>query len=73
MISPGGLTAVRIVLILCCAMAFAGFVVCLFAGEPGVASYGRYRLAAALADAPAGVLLLAGIGLMVVEDPARKR
>ena len=68
-ISPGGLAAVRIILILCCGMAFAGFVVCLFAGEPGVATYGRYRLAKALADAPAGVLLLAGIGLIIVEDP----
>ena len=67
-ISPGGLIAVRIVLILCCAMAFAGFALCLFAGEPGVRNHGTYRLAKALADTPAGVLLLAGIGLIIFES-----
>ncbi len=68
-ISPEGLAAVRIVLALCCAMAFAGFALCLFAGAPGVDSYGQYRLARALAETPAGVLLLAGIGLIIAESP----
>ena len=67
-ISPAGLLAVRIILALCCVMAFAGFVLCLFAGEPGVGNYHTYRLAKALADTPAGVLLLAGIGLIIVES-----
>lgn len=71
-ISPGALAAVRIILIMCCGMAFAGFALCLAAGEPCAANYGQYRLAEALADTPAGVLLLAGIGLMIVEDPAAK-
>ena len=68
-ISPGSLMAVRVVLILCCAMAFAGFALCLFAGEPGVRNFYTYRLAKALGDTPAGVLLLAGIGLIIVEAP----
>ena len=54
-ISPEGLAAVRIVLA--------------FAGAPGVDSYGQYRLARALAETPAGVLLLAGIGLIIAESP----
>ena len=62
----------RIILLMCCGMAFAGFALCLAAGEPCAANYGQYRLAEALADTPAGVLLLAGIGLMIVEDPAAK-
>ena len=68
-ISPGGLAAVQAVLMLCCAMAFGAFVLCLFAGEPTAANFYEYRLAQSLADTPAGVLLLAGIGLMIVEDP----
>ena len=66
-ISPGGLMAVRAVLILCCVMAFAGFVLCLFAGEPGVRNHGTYQLAKALGDTPAGVLLIGGIGLIIFE------
>lgn len=61
--------AVRIILILCCGMVFAGFVLCLSAGEPGVRVWRTYRLAQALAQTPAGVLLLAGIGLIIVEAP----
>ena len=72
-ISPAGLLAVRITLILCCAMAFAAFALCLFAGEPCAGNFRLYRLAQAMAEAPAGVLLLAGIGLLIVEDPALKR
>ena len=68
-ISPAGLMAVRVILGLCCLMVFAAFVLCLFAGEPGVGSYRTYRLAKAMADTPAGVLLLAGIGLIIVEAP----
>ena len=67
-ISPGGLLAVRVILALCCLMAFAGFLLCLFAGEPGVRSHYTYRLAKAMGDAPAGVLLLAGIGLILFES-----
>ena len=72
-ISPAGLLAVRIVLMLCCAMVFAAFVVCLAAGEPGLGSWRAYRLANAMAEAPAGILLLAGIGLMILEDPGAKK
>ena len=72
-ISPAGLWAVRTVLALCCAMAFGAFVLCLFAGEPCAANFRAYCLARAMADAPAGVLLLAGVGLTILEDPARKR
>ena len=72
-LSPGALWAVRVILALCCAMAFAGFVLCLFAGEPCVGNFRAYRLAEALAQTPAGVLLVAGIGLMIVEDPAGKK
>ncbi len=68
-ISAVGLLGVRIVLAMCCVMAFAAFVLCLFAGEPGAGSFHAYRLARAMAEAPAGVLLLAGIGLIIVEDP----
>ena len=60
----------RVALLLCCAMAFAAFVLCLFAGEPGPGTYRTYRLARALAETPAGVLLTAGIGLIVLEDPS---
>ena len=70
-ISPAGLLAVRIVLILCCAMAFAAFAVCLCAGRPSAANFSAYCLARSLAQTPAGVLLLAGIGLIIVEDPQR--
>ena len=63
----------RVTLILCCAMVFAAFAVCLFAGEPTLANHRAYRLARALAEAPAGVLLTAGIGLIILEDPAAKR
>ena len=72
-ISPWGLLAVRITLILCCAMVFGAFVLCLFAGEPCVGNYRSYRLARYMADTPAGVLLLAGIALMIIEDPAVKK
>lgn len=58
----------RAVLILCCAMVFGAFVLCLFAGEPCAANFRSYRLAQALAEAPAKVLLLAGIGLIVIES-----
>ena len=68
-ISPAGLLGVRIVLILCCAMAFAAFVLCLTAAGPGLAACRTYRLARALAETPAGVLLLAGIGLIIIETP----
>ena len=68
-ISPAGLLGVRIVLALCCAMAFGAFLLCLFAGEPRLASFRAYRLAQALAQAPAGVLLLAGIALIILESP----
>ena len=72
-ISPGGLWAVRTVLAMCCALVFSAFVLCLFAGEPCAGNYRTYRLARAMAETPAGVLLLAGIGLIIVEDPATKR
>lgn len=68
-ISPEGLLAVKIILALCCAMVFAGFVLCISAGEPGVGSFQSYRLARALAETPAGVLLVAGVALIIVEDP----
>ena len=68
-ISPAGLLGVRIVLAMCCVMVFAAFVLCLFAGEPCVANFGTYRLARALAQTPAGILLLAGIALIIVESP----
>lgn len=67
-ISPAGLLAVRIILTLCCAMVFAAFVICLFAGEPCAANFELYRLAQEMADTPAGVLLLAGIGLIILES-----
>ena len=66
-ISPGGLVAVQVILQLCCVMVFAGFVLCLQAGELGVGSFSSYRLAQALAETPAGVLLIAGIALIIVE------
>lgn len=72
-ISPGGLWAVRTVLALCCAMAFAAFAICVFAGEPAPDNYRSYRLARSLAEAPAGVLLLAGVGLTILEDPGAKK
>ena len=68
-ISAPGLLAVKITLIGCCAMVFGAFVLCLFAGEPGVANFRTYRLAQALAETPAGVLLLAGIALIIMESP----
>ena len=68
-ISPAGLLGVRIALILCCAMVFAAFAVCLFAGEPTLGNWRAYRLARSLAEAPAGILLTAGIGLIILEDP----
>ena len=36
-------------------------------------SFRAYRLAQAMAETPAGVLLLAGIALVILEDPAGKR
>ena len=60
---------VRITLALCCVMVFAAFVLCLFAGEPSAASFHTYRLAKAMAETPAGILLLAGIALIIVESP----
>ncbi len=63
----------RITLILCCAMVFGAFALCLFAGEPCAGNFRVYQLARAIADTPAGVLLLAGIGLIIVEDPALKK
>lgn len=68
-ISPAGLLGVRIMLALCCAMAFAAFALCLAAGEPCLASFRTYCLARAMAQAPAGVLLLAGIALIILESP----
>lgn len=70
-ISPAGLLAVRIILALCCAMVFAAFAICLFAGEPCVANFHLYRLAQEMADTPAGVLLLAGIALIILESQPR--
>ena len=72
-ISPAGLGAVRAILALCCLMAFAGFVLCLFAGEPGVRNHGTYQLAKALGDTPAGVLLIGGIGLIIFESSQQGR
>ena len=54
-------------MILCCVMVGAGLLICLLAGEPCLANFRAYRLAQALAEAPAGVLLVAGIALIVVE------
>lgn len=71
-ISPAGLLGVRIVLAACCAMVFAAFALCLFSGEPSAANFRAYRLAQALAQTPAGILLLAGVGLIILEDPAKK-
>ena len=68
-ISPAGLLGVRITLVMCCAMVFAAFVLCISAGQPGAGTYHTYRLAKAMAEAPAGVLLLAGIALIIVESP----
>ena len=72
-VSASGLLAVRVTLILCCVMVFGAFVLCLFAGEPCAANFRSYRMAQALAETPAGVLLLAGIGLIIVEDPSTKK
>ena len=66
-ISPAGLDAARMIMILCCVMVGAGLLICLLAGEPCLANFRAYRLAQALAEAPAGVLLVAGIALIVVE------
>ena len=66
-ISPAGLDAVRMIMVLCCVMVGAGVLICLFAGEPCLANFRAYRLARALAEAPAGVLLVAGIALVIVE------
>ena len=66
-ISPAGLWAVRTVLMLCRAVAFAGFVVCLTAGEPGIGSFSAYRVAESLGRAPAGMLLIAGVGIIALE------
>ena len=66
-ISPGGLEAARLILILCCVMVGAGLLICLTAGEPCLANFRAYRLARALAETPAGVLLVAGIALVIVE------
>ena len=57
----------RVILAACCAMVFAGFVICLCAGEPSIANFARYRLAQSLAQTPAGMLFLAGIGLIALE------
>ena len=72
-ISPAGLGAVRAILAMCCLMAFAGFVLCLFAGEPGVRNHSTYLLAKALGDTPAGVLLIGGIGLIIFESSQQGR
>ncbi len=57
----------RIILALCCAMVFAGFVICLCAGDPSLANFHSYQTARALAEMPAGVLLVAGIALIIFE------
>ncbi|MCD8322140.1 MAG: hypothetical protein LUC89_04550 [Oscillospiraceae bacterium] len=67
-ISPAGLLAVRIIMALCCGMAYIAFAICLFAGEPCAANFGLYRLAQEMADTPAGVLLLTGIALIIFES-----
>ena len=66
-ISPAGLTAARMILVLCCVMAGAGVVICLMAGEPCLANFRAYRMAQALAETQAGILLVAGIALVIVE------
>ena len=57
----------RVILVMCCVTAFTGFVICLYAGEPCIANFTLYRLAQRLAEAPAGMLFLAGIGLIALE------
>lgn len=60
-----------IILAFCCVMVFAAFVICLFAGTPCAANFNLYRLAQEMADTPAGVLLLAGIALIIFESQPR--
>ena len=59
--------AVRVILVMCCTVVFMGFVICLYAGEPCIANFALYRLAQRLAETPAGMLFLAGIGLIALE------
>jgi hypothetical protein len=64
---PAALYGIRTTLALCCCMVFAAFVVCLCAGEPCIANFSVYRTVAALTEMPAGLLLLAGIGAVILQ------
>ena len=59
--------ALSATLISCCVMAFAGCVLLFEAGPARFSNFELYRLAEALGEAPAGLLLLGGLGVIVLE------
>lgn len=60
--------ALKGTLMVCCAMAFCSFVILIDIGEPTISTYCLYRIAQELSSAPAGLLLIAGIGTVLVEE-----
>lgn len=50
-----------------CLMAFAACVLLFSAGPACVGNFEQYRLAQALGEAPAGMLLLGGLGALILE------
>lgn len=59
--------ALSLTLALCCLMAFGGCVILFDAGPACFANFDAYRLAQALGEAPAGLLLLGCLAAVILE------
>lgn len=62
--------ALRGTLMLCCTMAFCAFMILVDIEPFSIRTYDLFRCAKELAAAPAGLLLIAAIGTVIIEERA---
>ncbi|HHU23271.1 MAG TPA: hypothetical protein GXZ52_07675 [Clostridiales bacterium] len=62
--------ALKGTLMLCCAMVFCAFIILVEIGPVSIDTYHLYLYAKELATAPAGLLLIAAIGTVCIEEQA---
>ncbi len=60
-------------LLVCCTMAFCAFLILVEIGTPTLRTYDLFQTAQALAEAPAALILLAGIGTVCLEEQALRQ
>lgn len=63
---------IRLTLIMSCCIVFSAFVGLLRIGDLNIDTYHTYLIAKEIASAPAGLILIAGIGTIMLEDRHRR-